>query len=91
MAEWRSSGELLQTGGWRSGQQTLNLLQDMAIQICRTAAFKRMQHVKKEGEEKKKAQILEDAKKEGIAHPSGAFKNGPKPSTSKTSIPLNSE
>ena len=54
----------------------------MAIQICRTAAFKRTQHV--EEEEKKKAQILEDAKKEGIAHPSGAFKNGPKPSTSKT-------
>ena len=47
----------------------------MAIQICRTAAFKRTQHVKEE--EKKKAQILEDAKKEGIAHPSGVFKNGP--------------
>ena len=56
----------------------------MAIQICRTAAFKRTQHVKEEEEEKKKAQILEDAKKEGIAHSSGAFKNGPKPSTSKT-------
>ena len=56
----------------------------MAIQICRTGAFKRTQHVKEEEEEKKKAQILEDAKKEGIAHPSGAFKNGPKPSTSKT-------
>ena len=49
----------------------------MAIQICRTAAFKRTQHVKEEEEEKKKAQILDDAKKEGIAHPSGVFKNGP--------------
>ena len=56
----------------------------MAIQICRSGAFKRTQHVKEEEEEKKKAQILEDAKKEGIAHPSGAFKNRPKPSTSKT-------
>ena len=56
----------------------------MAIQICRTAAFKRTQHGKEEEEEKKKAQILEDAKKKGITHPFGAFKNGPKPSTSKT-------
>ena len=64
--------------GGRDWSQTLTLLQDMAIQICRTAAFKKTQQLKSEEEEKKKAEILKKAKQQGHASASGAFKNSGK-------------
>ena len=60
--------------GGRDWSQTLTLLQDMAIQICRTAAFKRTQLQKEQEEKEKKEEILKEAKKKGIASGSGAFK-----------------